>query len=172
MIQDDPRQIKGAGFGLTGHWVGTEAVIAPSGQLAQGHGGSVTAGDVDDAGRRLFLVLSSWFLVAGCHLFDEEGDEVSGVEAIADLMTHSIEPDVLERTALAVTVDPISKDALIRATELACSGKHTAAVDPDGESKSFPIFESQRLGTEFGGTIERDGGGGGKRFGDATGGKS
>ena len=48
-VEYDPREIIGSWGGILGHGVGTEAVVAPCGQLKQGTGGADASADVEDA---------------------------------------------------------------------------------------------------------------------------
>ena len=172
-----------------------EAVLAPLGQLEEGHRVGDAAGDVDDGGkwggiaarrrrRRkrgglirnfcAFCVLL-WLQIrfeASCHLLHEEGDEVSGVEAVADLLAGSAEADVFERATGPPTVDPVGEDPLVGLAKLAGSGQDAAAVDPDGKVKGGAVFERKQLGTELRGPVEADRRGRGEGFGKTGGGNT
>ena len=141
--------------------MGAEGVVAPIGELAERPGGGGTAGEIGDA-------------VGGgeCgrgELFREERGEVAGMETIADLMPVATEADVAERALAEVGVQPVGEDALVGAAELTGPSEDAAAVDEDGEVECCAVFEGEGFAGEFGGAVERDGGGSGEFFGDAGG---
>ena len=160
-IEDHPRYVEGAGLWVGGDGVGAEGVVAPIGELAERPGGGGTAGEIGDA-------------VGGgeCgrgELFREERGEVAGMETIADLMPVATEADVAERALAEVGVQPVGEDALVGAAELTGPSEDAAAVDEDGEVECCAVFEGEGFAGEFGGAVERDGGGSGEFFGDAGG---
>ena len=145
-VEDHPRDVEGAGRGIGSDGVRAEGLIAPIGELAEGHRGGGAAGEIRDAvgsrqGRR-------------GELFREHWDEVAWVEAIADLMAVSAEADVFERALAEVGVEPIGEDALVSATELAGTGKDAAAVDKHRKIKGRAVFEGEGFAGEFGGAVE------------------
>ncbi len=48
-VQDHPRDVEGAVFGFGGDFVATEAFVAPGGELAEGHCGFGSAGEIKDS---------------------------------------------------------------------------------------------------------------------------
>ena len=75
----------------------------------------------------------------------KEWDEVAGMEAVAYLVPFAIKADVLERFALLVAVEPVSKNPLIGFTELPRTGQHATTVDPDRKVERVAVFEGQLL---------------------------
>jgi hypothetical protein len=163
-IEDHPRDVEGARRGVGGDLVRAEGGVAPIGELAERHRGGGAAGEVGEA-------------VGGGEggrgeLLREERSEVARVEAVADLVAVAAEADVFERATAEVGVEPVGEDALVGAAELAGAGEDAAAVDEDGEVEGLAVFEGEGFAGEFGGAVERDGGGGGEGLGDAGGGEA
>ena len=61
-------------------------------------------------------------------------------------------------------MDPERKDSLGRMPELPGAREHAAAVDPDGETKGFAIFQSETFGGELAASVKRNGRGRRKIF--------
>ncbi len=127
-IQDHPWDIEGAVFWFGDNLMATEALVAPSGELAEGHCGFGSAGEIKDSvgGRELSL---------GEDLVEDQSGHVARVEAVADLVALTIEADVAEGSAAEVAIDPIRKNALVGSTELTGAGHDTAAVDENLEAE-------------------------------------
>ncbi len=127
----------------------TETIGAPSGELAEGHCGFGSAGEIDHSliGRELSLRED---------LLEKQRHQIAGVEAVADLVALAIEADVAERAAVEVGVDPIGEDTLIGATELPSSGHDSTAVDKNLETERLPVFQREHFAGEFCGSVKRD----------------
>jgi len=67
------------------------------------------------------------------------------MQAVAHLMSQSVEADIVQGLAAEVSIEPVSKDALVRAAKLPRTGKHTTTVYPDREAESRTVFQSQRF---------------------------
>src|ERR1035441_10327433 len=94
------------------------------------------------------------------------------MKSVSHLPAGSIKADVTQAPPPKMGVDPIGKNALIGAAELAGARQHAAPGDPDGEAKRFSVLESHALGGEFGAAVQRDGGLGGEIHADALGGQA
>ena len=58
-------------------------------------------------------------------------DEIARMQAVAHLMTLSAEADVFQGPSFLPRMNPIGKNSLIGAAELAGTGEHAAAIDED-----------------------------------------
>lgn len=105
-------------------------------------------------------------------MFEEEGDEVFGVETIADLFSCATEADVFEGATGFPTMNPVGENTLVGLAELTGSRKHTSAVDPNRKTEGLPVFEGKKLGAKLHITIKADRRGGREGLGDPGGGKS
>ncbi len=90
-VEHHPREVVGTRCGIGRDGVRSEAFGAPGTELAERHGGGGSARDVHHAG-------------CGCacrciELGEQEGRDVSGVQAIAHLMAQPVKADVAQRTA-------------------------------------------------------------------------
>ena len=74
----------------------------------------------------------------GSSLLRDEPREIVGMKRVARLVALAVEADVGERPFLFPRVQPIGKNALVRASELARSREHAAAVDPDRKAEAAP----------------------------------
>ena len=140
----------------------TEALVAPGGELVEGHRGFGSAGEIDNSLRRRELSL-------GEDLVEDQWGQIARVEAVADLVTLSIETDVAQRSAAEVAVDPIRENALVGPTELAGAGHDSAAIDENLETERLAVFQRKHFAGEFCRTIERDRRLSGKFLADAEG---
>jgi len=120
----------------------TKAFIAPSGELAEGHSGFGSAGEVD------YSIGGGEFL-RGEDLVEDQGGQVARVQAVANLVALTIEADVAQRPAAKVAIDPVGEDSLVGSTELAGAGHDTAAVDKNLEAERLPVFQREHFAGEF-----------------------
>lgn len=140
----------------------TKAFIAPCGQLAEGHGGFGSTGEVDDS-------------IGGCEfsrgedLVEDQGGQVAWVEAVADLVALAIEADVAQRPAAEVAINPVGEDSLVGTAELPRAGHDSASVDENLETECLAVFQGEHFAGEFRGAVERYRRLSGKGFVDACG---
>src|SRR6185295_18459313 len=130
-----------------------EARRAPVAQLRERHALVEAAAQVLDA-------LPA--LRRRAHLFQQDGSQVSRMQAIARLTTLTGESDVFQRPAAQIGVDPEGKNALVRPPKLSGPGEHAAAVNPDGQAEGLPVLQGQTFRGQLGAAIERNGWPGGK----------
>src|SRR5438045_5022139 len=159
-IQHHPGKIVGATGGFASDLVFTKARRAPGTQLSQRHRRRDTAANV---------LHSLTAAIGRLHLSPDQRGEVTWVQAIAHLMSCAIEADVAQRPSSQVRIDPERKNSLVRFTELAGAGEHTAAIDPDREAKSHAVLEGKDFGGKFGRAIDRQWRRGGEILRDALG---
>ena len=126
----------------------TKAFIAPSGELAEGHSGFGSAGEVD------YSIGGGEFL-RGEDLVEDQGGQVARVEAVADLVALAIEANVAQRSAAEVAINPVGEDSLVGTAELPRAGHDSAAVDENLEAESLPVFQREHFAGEFRGAVER-----------------
>ena len=120
----------------------TEALVAPGGELAEGHRGFGSAGEIKDS-------FSGGELSLGEDLVEDQGGQIARVEAVADLVALSIEADVAEGSAAEVAIDPIRKNALVGSTELTGTGHDPAAIDENLETERLAVFQREHFAGEF-----------------------
>lgn len=156
VIQDDPREIEGAGAAVGDDFVMSKAVMAPGCQLLEGSGGGDPSGHIHGSGNA--------GVRGGDQLSPKQGQEIAGMKTIPDLVAMPAEAKVTQGAAAQMGVDPVSEDALIRPAELPCPGHDPAAVDPHREIKSGPVFQGERFAGKLAGPVEGHRGGGGKAF--------
>ena len=120
----------------------TEALVAPGGELAEGHRGFGSAGEIDDSvgGRERSLEEN---------LVVDQWGQIARVEAVANLVALAIEADVAQRSTAEMTVDPIGEDALVGSTELPGAGHNAAAVDEYLETERLAVFQCENFAGEF-----------------------
>ena len=116
--------------------------ITPNSELAEGHGGFGSTGEVDDS-------VGGGEFLRGEDLVEDQGGQVARVEAVADLVALAIEADVAQRPAAEVAIDPVGEDTLVGSTELAGAGHDTAAVDENLEAERLPVFQREHFAGEF-----------------------
>ena len=100
----------------------------------------------------------------------EQWQQITRMQAVADLMTLTAEAEIFQRAAAQPRVDPIGKDALVRPAELAGAGEDAAAVDEHREIEGLAVFECERLGGELGRAVEGEWRGSGETLIQAGGG--
>ena len=66
-------------------------------------------------------------------------------------------------------VEPVGENTLVGAAKLTRAREDAAAVYKNRQVEGLAVFEGERLAREFGGTVKRDGRGGGKFFRDTGG---
>ena len=69
--------------------------------------------------------------------------EVCRVQAVTDLEPVPAEPNVPQRAASEVAVDPVGKDPLVGATELPRASEHAAPIDPNREAEGLAVLQCQ-----------------------------
>ena len=116
--------------------------ITPNSELAEGHGGFGSTGEVDDS-------VGGGEFLRGEDLVEDQGGQVTRVEAVADLVALAIEADVAQRSAPQVGIDPIGEDSLVGSAELASTGHDSAAVNENLETERLAVFQREHFAGEF-----------------------
>lgn len=127
----------------------TEAVVTPCGELAEGHGGRNATGEVENTVGRAEGVRCTGLL-------KHERREVGWVKAIANLMSHPVEPYVAQIPATQVGINPIGENSLVGTPELPRTGHDTTAVDINWKSKCLAVFEREGLACKLGRSVKRN----------------
>src|SRR5438552_9914433 len=79
------------------------------------------------------------------------------MQAIAHLMSLAVKPNVLQRPASQVRVDPKRENALIRPTKLPGARKHATPVYPNRKMKGIAVLKREYFRGEFATTVQREG---------------
>src|SRR4029450_588961 len=120
---------------------------APCTQLSQRHGPADAPGYVLDA-----LDLP----IRRLHLLPGKPRHVSGMQAVAYLMSASVKTDVSQGLPSQIRVNPEGKNSLVRSPELTGACKHSTTIDPDRQAKGLTIFDGKQLRREFGRSVKRE----------------
>jgi hypothetical protein len=107
--------------------------------LSEGHAIRGTAADI----------VSSVLSGLRIHLLAEERQEITRIEAIPNLPTPTVKPNVFQGALAKPWVNPKAKDSLVGSTKLACARQHPATIDPNRKVKGGAILQSQALRRKF-----------------------
>lgn len=116
-IQHHPRNVERAGTGIFSNIVLTETRTAPIRKLRERPAAGSTATEV------LHAHLASAITP---HLREQHRDEITRMQAVANLAALAVEADVSQRTSAQMGIDPKLKDTLVGFAKLSSASQHAA----------------------------------------------
>ena len=79
------------------------------------------------------------------------------MKAIPGLMPGAVEPDILQRRAPEIGIDPKGKDPLVGPAKLARAGEDAASIDPDGEFECLAVFQRKAFRGQLRASVKGEG---------------
>src|SRR5215470_932040 len=138
-IEYHPWNIEEPRIGVSGNLAGPETRRAPCTELRQRHAICHTAAKITD------FIFIRWRV----HLSPQDRHQIPRMQTIANLISPPLKPNVFQRAASHVRVDPKSENALIGPPELPRARKHTAPVYPNRKIEIRSVFQSQTFRCDF-----------------------